>query len=649
MSSNLGLGFPEVNLKMGNPSARGIYEFDDFRLDAGHLMLYHRDDELSLAPKAVEMLLALVERRGQIVSKDELLEAVWPDVAVEESNLFLYLSVLRKTLGTQNNGEPWVETLRRRGYRFNGNVRLVPVERNGNGSPGQTPVFDPARPLRLVPATLDSATGEDAQVESHWLSRRTALAALGVIAVILALAFSYSYFFSKRPISSIAVLPFANENAELEYLSDGMTDNLIGSLLKIPELEVKASSTMFRYKGTNLDAATIGKELNVEAVLSPRMVQRGEDLTLYVELVDARTENSLWQQTYNRKTSQLGVLQRDVIRDLARELSLDLTDSTKQKLAKNYTENAEATRLYLKGLFLIRKLNDPQIREGLVYLHQATQQDPSYAPAYAMIAAAHRSLTLCCDGHPSELLETKAAALRALELDDNLSEAHSALASTFYLHDWNFPEAEKHYLRAVELDPNSAMSHFLYADFLARMGRRDEAKAQKKRAIELEPLSAFFNAFALNDAPPDTVLERVRFTIDLDPNFYFSHLIAAGVYARMNMHTEAIAEYRRAKEIAPDQTWTDVNLVRTLVAVGEIDQARAILNGMLRRSESRYVPPSHIASVYNQLGDTDQALAWLEKAYQERDPKMTFLKALPYWKNLETDPRFQDIKRRVGL
>jgi tetratricopeptide (TPR) repeat protein len=341
------------------------------------------------------------------------------------------------------------------------------------------------------------------------------------------------------------------------------------------------------------------------------------------------------------------LLPRDVIRDVVRELSAEFSDSARQRLAKDYSESAEATRLYLKGLVLIRKLTVPKVREGLVYLRQATEHDPYYAPAFAMIASAHRALALCCDVHPSGLDEAKTAALRAVQIDDNSAEAHSSLASTLFFRDWDFAEAEKHFIRALELDPNSAITHFQYADLLGRMGRGDEAKAERRRAIELEPYSPFFNASALDAGDPDTVLERLRFVIDLDPDFYFSHFMAAGVYRRLKMYPEAVSEFRRAKELAPEQTWTDISFIGMLKEMNELDQARAIQDEILRRSESRFVPPYHIALVYNQLGDTEQALAWLEKAYQMRDPKMTFLKTARGWKKLESDPRYQDIYSRV--
>jgi tetratricopeptide (TPR) repeat protein len=253
---------------------------------------------------------------------------------------------------------------------------------------------------------------------------------------------------------------------------------------------------------------------------------------------------------------------------------------------------------------------------------------------------------MCCDGHPSELLKGKVAALKAVELDDGLAEGHSALAVSLYSYDWNWAEAEKEFLRAVELDPNSSMSHFLYADFLTRMQRHQEAAVERNRYLELEPYSPFFNAFGANKDPK--AVERIRFAISLDPNFYFSHSIAAGIYREKKMYAESIEEARLAKALSPDQTWSDANLSRTFVDAGKPEEARAILDQLLLRSKSRFVPPYHIALVYNNVGDKELALYWLEKAYAIRDPKITFVKT-PNWKNVENDPRFQDIVRRVGL
>jgi len=466
---------------------------------------------------------------------------------------------------------------------------------------------------------------------------------------VAALALSYTYFFSRRSIHSIAVMPFANESGDpkLEYLSDGLTGNLIERLSIVPDLDVKALSTVVRYKGADSDARRIGQELNVEAVLFGYLIETGEDLTLQVELVDSRNGNNLWRRTYQKKVSGLVVLQSELARDLARELSVPITDKTREKLAKRDTENSDASRLYHSGVFHARKITEQDIKKAIDLFWQAIHKDLEYARAYAAIANAHRSLTMCCDGHPSELLKGKVAALKAVELDDELAEGHSALAALIYSYDWNWAEAEKEYLRALELDPNSSMSHFLYAEFLGRMARRQEAFVEGERARELEPLEPFFNAHGAG-RDPEKAVERIRFAIDLDPNFYFSHSIAASVYDGRKMYAEAIEEARLAKALSPDQTWSDVILSRIFVNAGRPEESRAILDQLLLRSKSRFVPPYHIALVYNNVGDKEGALYWLEKAYDIRDPKMTFLKTMN-WKNVENDPRFQDILRRVGL
>jgi len=234
-----------------------------------------------------------------------------------------------------------------------------------------------------------------------------------------------------------------------------------------------------------------------------------------------------------------------------------------------------------------------------------------------------------------------------VDLDDELAEAHGALGAVTWMYDWNWAEAEKEFLRALELDPNSSMSHFSYADFLGRMGRQKERNEQGERARELEPFSPFFNAFGANK-DPEKAVERIRFAIKLDPNFYFSHSMAAVIYRERKEYEKAIAEAQLAKKLSPDQTWSDVILSNIFVNAGRPEESRAILDQLLLRSKSRFVPPCHIALVYNYLGDKEQALDWLENAYDIHDPKMTFLKTMN-WKNVENDPRFQDILRRVGF
>ena len=477
----------------------------------------------------------------------------------------------------------------------------------------------------------------------------TALGFVTLVVLLAGVALSYRYFFSPRSIP-IAVMPFAIGNGD-PILSESLAGDLIESLQKVPGLDVKAFSTVVRYKGANSDAREIGQKLNVDAVLFGHASETGEALTVQVELVDSRNGNNLWRQTYQKKVSGLVVLQSELARDLVGKLGVPITDKTREKLAKRDTENSEAKLLYDKGVVHARMLTEQDIKKAIDLFYQAIQKDPEYARAYAAVSSARRSLTLCCDGQPSELVQAKDAAKKAVELDPELSEGHSALAAVIWMYDWKWAEAEKEFLHALELDPNSAISHFQYGDFLGLMGRRDEAEVQKDRALELEPDSPFFAARvgSISTKDPDKALKQILYAIELDPNYYFSHTMAAFIYSQRKEYAKAEAEARLSKNLSPDQTWSDVVLSRIFVNAGRPEESRAILDQLLLRSKSGFVPPSHIAMVYNNLGDKDQALYWLEQAYAIKDPKITFLKSPTFWKNVENDPRFKDIYRRVGL
>jgi len=677
---------------MAHAFKQRIYEFGDFRIDVDHRMLYHQGSEIPVVPKVVETLLALIERRGKIVSKDELLEAVWPDSVVEESNLFVYLSVLRKTLGPLQDGRPYVETLRRRGYRFNGEVHLVEeaVEDKNYELPvdefeqSRANIQSQAARLHVVKkviapidsfrsATTDSLSVDDLptdlsvwrqtnpavtdlpEARRDWPLRRWSFSAVGVIALVTALALGYRYFFNSRSINtrsidSIAVMPFVNESGdvELEYLSDGMTETLIARLSELPNLKVQARSSVFHYKGKETDARTIGKELNVRAILNGSVVQRGDDLTFYLELVDAQSGSRLWGDQYNRKRRDLVSLQAEIARDVSNKLKIKLSGADERKLAKNYTENVEAYNLFLKGRFYLRKRTEPEIKKGIAFMQQAIDADPSYALAYAGMGEAYRALALAGEMKPSEVWpKAKAANQKAIEIDDTLAEGHSGSGSNLFFYDWSWKEAEIQFQRALALNPNSSMAHFGYGDFLSRMGRKEESVAEKKRAMELEPRDPFFTLAAAFAAEPDKGLELVQDALDVDPNYYFAHMAKAAIYKKKKMYPESISEYQRAKALAPDQTLSDVWLAGTFVETGQRNEARAILNQMLRLSKSRWVPPCHIAMVYRTLGETDKAVAWLEKGYEQRDPGMTSLKTDKRWDYLSGDPRFAALMKRM--
>ncbi len=490
------------------------------------------------------------------------------------------------------------------------------------------------------------------------LRQRSAVIAVAALLIIAAGVGSYFYFMRARSgvINSVAVLPFVNAsgNSDLEYLSDGLTESLITSLSQVPKLSVKARTSVFRYKGKDAPPQQLGKELNVQAVLNGRVVQRGDNLTLHIELVDVNTETALWSGDYNRSMTNLVSLPSEIARDVSSKLRLKLSGADEQKLAKNYTANTEAYQLYLKGRFHVFKLTPPEVKTGISYLQQAIEIDPAYALAYIGLSEAYRSLALAAEMTPTEFLpKAKAAAQKAVEIDDNLAEAHTALGACIFWYDWKWNEAENQYKRALELNPNSADTHLFYAHLLSNTGRHAEGLAEIKRARELDPISPFVSAlegqFLIHAGRTDEALERLQKTFELAPNFWFPHLFASSAYIEKGMYREAVAEARRAKELSPNQTISDAFGNYALAKSGKREEARAGLEELLKLSVVRFVPPCHIALIYNGLGETDQVVAWLEKGYEQRDPKMAFLKAEPKWNNLAADPRFQDLLRRVGF
>lgn len=490
------------------------------------------------------------------------------------------------------------------------------------------------------------------------LSSRTLVLASLLVAMLLAvIAFAYrSYLGRSLPAKSIAVLPFKNEsgNSDLEYLSDGMTDSLINSLSQLPQVTVKAHNSVFRYKNLEIDPQRVGSELSVETILNGRVVQRGEDLTVYLWLVDARNGNQVWGEQYDRKISDLLTLQREIARDVSEKLRVRLSGTDAQRMSKDYTANAEAYQLYLRGQFHIFKLTLPEVQKGITYFEKAIELDPTYAPAYVGLSGANRALVLGSEMPAREYLpKSKAAARKALELDEGLSEAHTAFGSNLFWLDRNWIEAENQFRRALELNPNSVNAHIFHAHLLSNTARHPEALAAIKRARELDPLSPFVGAlegqFLVHAGRADEALARLNDTFLLAPNFWFPHLFASSAYIEKGMYAEAVREAQRATELSGFQTISAVNEGYALAKMGRREEARAILENLLKRSEQRFVPSTHIALLYNALGEQEQTFNWLERALEEGDAKLTFLKVEPKWNNLRGDEKFQNLMKRVGF
>ncbi|HEV8369884.1 MAG TPA: protein kinase [Pyrinomonadaceae bacterium] len=479
---------------------------------------------------------------------------------------------------------------------------------------------------------------------------------LVVLGGLAMLAFYLRGRTSNVAIKSIAVMPFVNEGgkAELEYLSDGMTDTLISSLSQLPNLSVKARSSVFRYKGKETNPQTIGKELNVQAILNGRIAQRGDQLTLTLELVDAQTENVIWSEQYNRQQADLVSLQSEIARNVSVKLRSKLSGADEQKVAKTYTANPEAYQLYLKGLYHWNKRTAEALKTSVDYFNQAIEKDPSYAQAYAGMALAYVLYPQYSAGKPAESMpKGKAAARKALELDDTLAEAHTALAQALFSYDRNVADSDREYQRATELNPNYATAHQWYGGAnLVATGRFDQAIAEGRRAVELDPLSLIANvelsAIYGYARQNDQAIAQLRRVIEMDPNWYLARMVLCQTYSFKGQFTEATAECEKARALDDDPAVLSY-LARAYVLSGKRDEAAKVVAQMHELAKQRYVPAYGFGFVYAALGDKDQALQWLERSLQDGGWEITFLKVDPAMDSLRSDPRFTDLVKRVGL
>jgi tetratricopeptide (TPR) repeat protein len=432
-----------------------------------------------------------------------------------------------------------------------------------------------------------------------------------------------------------------------------MTDVLITSLSQLPQLSVKARSSVFRYKGKDASPQQVGRELNVQAILSGRLVQRGDDVILHIELVDVQKETALWSADYNRPMTNLASLQSEIARDVAQKLRMRLPAPAEQKLAKRYTDNTEAYRLYLKGNYEWNKHTHEDLQKAVKYYNEALEKDPNYALAYFGLSASYGVL-----GNnylaPSEAFpRAKAYAARALEIDETLAEGHSAMGAVRLFYDWNWVEAEREIKRALALNPNYEHAHDLYSAYLQVMGRSNEAQAETKLAQELDPLSLMFSTNIGIDfyyaRQYDEAIAQLEQTINLDRRYNSAYLWLGQAYAQKRMYAEAIATLQKGLGQGERNPKLLALLGHTYALSGERDKAKNVLGELGERSKQSYISPYLFAVVYVGLGDQDQAFAWLEKAFQDRSFLLIWLKVEPLFDSLRGDPRYADLLRRIGL
>ncbi|MDQ3256650.1 MAG: tetratricopeptide repeat protein, partial [Acidobacteriota bacterium] len=457
-------------------------------------------------------------------------------------------------------------------------------------------------------------------------------------------------------IKTIAVLPFKplmTENRD-EALEMGMADTLIARLSTSREMIVRPLGSVRKYGSLEQDPQAAGRELGVESVLDGHIQRVGDQIRVTARLVNVQDGASLWTGTFDEKFTDVFAVQDLISERVTGALALHLSNDEKQRLTKRYTENTEAYQLYLKGRYHWGKLTPPEIKKSIEYFQQAIEIDPAYALAYGGLAEAYRSLPITSDVPPTDAFpKAKAAAAKALEIDESLADVHASLGFIKFWFDWDWAGAEQECQRAIALNPNSGVAHRAYAHLLSNLGRHEGAIAEGKRPRELDPLSLITNTlegmFLYYANRNDEALTRLQKTLELDPNFWVAHLTLGKVYLRKGMYAEAIAEFTKAREFSRGNTET-ISMVGYAQALsGNQAQAQAVLDELKSLSTQRYVPPHNIAMVYNGLGERDEAFAWLEKAYEERDVRLTFLKVDPKWDSFRPDPRFADLLRRIGL
>jgi len=629
---------------------RRILGFGSFEVDLASGELRRDGLKVKLQDQPLRLLVLLLERAGEVVTREELRSSLWPaDTFVDfDHSLNTAVRKLREALGDSAEAPRYVETLARRGYRF-----AVPVR----------DLEAPAPPALSAGAEVPSRAAPPAARGRSSASRVTAIA--GVLGAV-ALA---AYWMAARPAPrmeparrlTLAVLPFDNLSGEAdqEYLSDGLTEEMITQLARLEpdRLRVTARSSTWKYKRADRDLPRLRQELGADYVLEGSLRRAGDRVRVTAQLVQVADQTHIWAETYEREMRDVLVLESEVARAVARAIAMTLAPEAEARLARARPVRPESYQDYLRGRYFFNRKTEAALRQALAYFQRAVAADPGYAPAYTGLADCYWSLgaSSVVGGLPPRqaMPEAKAAALKALEIDGTLAEAHSSLAQVRLLYDWDPAASEKEFKRALDLNPDYTAAHHWYSHCLLVLGRTEESLAESRRALELEPLSLVINLHLgwhyLYARQYDLAIEQDRRTLELDPAFPQAQRYAAWAFLQKGLHAEAIADLRAALSGLGRQPEVEAELGHALAVDGRRAEARAVLEGLSQPSPTRYVSPYSVALVHAGLGNRDQALAWLDKAYDERSDYMPYLELEPMLDSLRSDPRFGALARRVGL
>ena len=621
------------------------YRFLEFELSEEDFTLSRRSQRIALEPKSLRVLTLLVNRAGHLVDKQELLESVWPNTFVEENTLTRTVGILRRELGDSSRDSKIIETVPTRGYRFIAPVEMLPgqapnslPEKNGNAT----------AVLQSSPAVLP--TDKPRTPKLRWLLP---------IACLILIAITALWFWHRHqqaaPIRSLAVLPLndLSPGTREEYFADGMTDELITELARIPGLRIVSRTSVMQVKGTQKPLAQIARELNVDAVVEGSVVRSGDRVRITAQLIDTRSDKHLWAQSFEGPLGDVLTLQDDVAREIASQTRTVLTPAARAELSSAKHIDPEAHDAYLKGRYYWNKRTGDGLQQGSIYFQQAIEKDPAYAAAYSGLADCNSGLAWHGFVSPDEALpKAHSAALKAIELDPQSAEAHASLALLLD-HRWDWPGAEAEFKRALQLDSQNANAHHWYGDYLSIKGRHDEALFQARQALELDPLNLMIGTWvALRyylARRYDLAIEQSRKTLALDPNFAAAHLLLGDSYVQAGLHKQGLAELQLAARLSGGSPLYLAQVAVAQAVAGKQAEALQTVAQLQKTSRERYVSPYGFAQIYAALNNKEQTFKWLNAAYEDHAVWMSYLGVDPVFDRFRKDQRFQDLLLRVGL
>ncbi len=676
--------------------------FGEFRLYPTEQQLLREGMPVPLAPKAFDILLYLARNSGRLVKRETLMEAIWPDSFVEETNLTVNISLLRKAL--EREGQPYIETVPRKGYRFTAEVTECEEEEptlrtsNENVTPAAAQDFSgtgaatatakapeeaAARPMIPVSASgtelpriaaAEAATGamspavgtwSDAAGAARWKvsAIRIALFSVAMLVIVGGLFYYLVHWKARQTVSaserSIAILPFRPLEAapQDEYLGMGLTDALITRLGTLHKIIVRPIGSVRRYAQSD-DPLAAGRQLAVQSVLEGT-IQRDlqhDQVRVTVRLLRVADGEVLWANQFDQKFTDMFSVEDSISQQVADKLTINLSGDEQKQLLRPFTGNSDAYQLYLKGRYYWNKRTVDGVKQSIDYFQRAIQSDPNYALAYAGLAD---SYTLAGSyGYsilpPEQAMpKAEAAAARALELDGSLAEVQTSLAYITFTYDWDYPRAEQEFKRAIALNPLYDTAHHWYSHELMALGRPDEALAEARRALQLSPADTVMNEHLgwtyLMARDYDRAIQSAKKALEIDPDFLLAHRVLGMAYQYKGQNDLAIAESQRGVELSKNDPVAKAFLARAYAAAGKTGEATKIVNELVELAKSQYVPPAEIGETFAALGRKDEAFQWLNKAADERAAALVYMKVAQVFDPLRSDARFQDLLKRVHL